>query len=77
MQRVRLCARPDCGAAAAATLTYRYADRTVWLDDLASTAAPAAHDLCAAHADGLRVPRGWTLEDRRNRRAGLPVAVAV
>jgi Protein of unknown function (DUF3499) len=31
-----------------------------------------AYDLCAAHADGLRVPRGWRLVDRRSggQRAG-------
>jgi hypothetical protein len=23
------------------------------------------HDLCERHADGLSVPRGWRLEDRR------------
>jgi hypothetical protein len=23
------------------------------------------HDLCDQHADGLVVPRGWQLEDRR------------
>jgi hypothetical protein len=25
------------------------------------------YDLCAAHADALRVPKGWALQDRRVR----------
>ncbi len=24
------------------------------------------HDLCRAHAEGLRVPRGWELHDERS-----------
>jgi hypothetical protein len=62
----------------AATLTYQYATRTAWLDDPAASADPAAYDLCANHAEGLRVPVGWKLDDRRGR-GGLfrvaPIAV--
>lgn len=76
MQRSRLCARPGCGAPAAATFSYRYATRTVWLDDLSPAPGPAGHDLCAAHADALRVPRGWTCEDRRSP-GRPPTAIAV
>jgi hypothetical protein len=76
MDRTRLCARPGCGAVAAATLSYRYATRTAWIDDLTATPDPAGHDLCPAHADGLRVPRGWTCEDRRAGRGVAPSAVA-
>src|SRR5690349_2184396 len=32
MSRTPRCARPGCGAAADATLSYDYASRTVWLD---------------------------------------------
>lgn len=35
------------------------------LDDLAAEAHPMVHDLCRAHAEGLRVPRGWELRDER------------
>ena len=65
-ERPRHCARPGCGSGATASLSYRYAERVAWLDDLSGEADPSIHDLCAAHADGLRVPVGWTLEDRRS-----------
>ena len=61
----RHCARPGCGRAAVATLSYDYANGSAWLDGLAPESHPMVHDLCAAHADGLRVPRGWCLDDRR------------
>ncbi len=35
------------------------------------------YDLCADHADGLRVPQGWALQDRRVRYpAALPQSIA-
>ncbi|HPU38592.1 MAG TPA: DUF3499 family protein [Microthrixaceae bacterium] len=61
----RSCARPGCGRPAVATLSYAYADGVVWLEDLVSEAHPMIHDLCAMHADGVRVPRGWELRDER------------
>ena len=68
---LRRCARPDCGEAAGATLSYDYQARTVWLDeDVAPD--PSRHDLCHAHAKRLRVPHGWRLIDRR-----VDVTVAV
>lgn len=65
MLRPRNCARPGCGEPAAATLTYHYAGRQVWLDDLDEEREPAAHDLCSGHSDGVTVPVGWALDDRR------------
>ena len=65
MSRPRLCARPGCGRPAACTLTYDYAERTVWLRPLAPERGGPASDLCATHADRLRAPRGWALDDRR------------
>jgi hypothetical protein len=62
----RACARPGCGETAAATFTYDYRARTTWLESLASDAHPMAYDLCKVHADALSVPRGWSLEDRRD-----------
>jgi hypothetical protein len=62
---MRTCARPGCNEAAGATLSYDYAARTVWLDHRALEDHPMSHDLCAAHADRLRVPVGWSLQDRR------------
>jgi len=61
----RLCARPGCDHAAVATLSYAYAESTVWLEDLAAEAHPMIHDLCAIHANTIRVPRGWDLCDQR------------
>lgn len=61
----RHCARPACNEVATATLSYDYAARTAWLDHAAPEGHPMNHDLCAAHADGLKVPVGWSLQDRR------------
>ena len=66
MERPRQCVRPTCSAPATASLTYQYASRTAWLDDLTDDREPTAYDLCSAHADGLRVPLGWAREDRRS-----------
>ncbi len=61
----RRCARPDCHGPASSTLSYDYVESTVWLDHLDDEPHPMSHDLCDSHADGLRVPRGWQLRDRR------------
>lgn len=50
---------------AAATLTYNYGSRTVWIDNLDEDTEPNAYDLCANHAESLRVPVGWERDDRR------------
>jgi hypothetical protein len=42
----RRCARPGCGQPADTTLSYDYAQRLVWLDDLHLDKSPANHDLC-------------------------------
>jgi hypothetical protein len=46
-------------------MTYDYAGRTAWVDDLAEVQAPAGYDLCTAHARTFSVPQGWTRSDRR------------
>jgi hypothetical protein len=61
----RHCAKPGCNVSATATLTYEYGNRVAWIERLADDAHPMTHDLCDRHADGLSVPRGWRLEDRR------------
>jgi hypothetical protein len=63
----RSCARPGCGEPAVATFAYDYAGSTVWLDDLATEPHPQIYDICRRHADGLTVPNGWGLVDRRGR----------
>ncbi len=46
-------------------MSYAYAERTVWVQDLAAEAHPMVHDLCDGHAADVRVPNGWSLEDQR------------
>jgi hypothetical protein len=62
----RLCSQTACSRPAAATMTYGYTARTAWLDELEDDRTPAGYDLCADHADRLRVPQGWELADRRH-----------
>jgi hypothetical protein len=40
-------------------MSYDYAARVVFVGRLASTPHPALYDLCAVHAENLRVPLGW------------------
>lgn len=54
-----MCSRSACREAAAATLTYVYADSTAVLGPLATYAEPHCYDLCLAHAERLTVPLGW------------------
>ena len=46
-------------------MSYDYASRTVWLDDLRAEADPNQYDLCPTHADKQSVPQGWNHTDRR------------
>jgi hypothetical protein len=55
----RQCSRTACSGGAIATLTYIYSDQTAVLGPLATYAEPHTYDLCAVHAEGLTVPRGW------------------
>jgi len=57
----RLCARPGCGAPAAATLRFQPTRREAWL--VALDEARTEGDLCARHAAGLVLPRGWQLHN--------------
>jgi hypothetical protein len=38
---------------------------TVWLEALVPP-GPGAGELCRRHADAMRVPKGWWLQDRRS-----------
>jgi Protein of unknown function (DUF3499) len=71
----RRCARPDCAGVAAASLSFDYRARTVWLDEGVEP-EPSRHDLCVVHASKLRVPHGWRLIDRRRRAAVVVPAPA-
>ena len=61
----RQCSRPGCAESAVATLTYQYARSVAWLDELSEVRDPHGYDLCERHAERLRVPHGWRLEERR------------
>lgn len=65
-QQLRTCRRTGCRWPAAASLSYRYATRQVWLVDLRPAPDPALYDLCPDHADTLTVPRGWDRVDERS-----------
>lgn len=72
------CARPGCGQPATALLRYDYATATVWLDVVVDDPRATTLGMCAVHADTLRVPLGWTCEDRRDSTPRLfrpPIAV--
>lgn len=73
----RKCARPGCPRHAVATLSYSYADSVVWVVELTAEAHPMVHDMCAQHADNLRVPRGWECRDRRLSRADSGVGAGM
>ena len=62
---LRSCSKTACRWPAAASLSYRYATRQVWLLDLAATRDPSLYDLCPHHADALVVPKGWDRVDDR------------
>jgi hypothetical protein len=57
----RRCSRTACPKVAIATLTYVYGDQTAVVGPLATYAEPHTYDLCADHAEGLTVPRGWEI----------------
>jgi len=46
-------------------LAYQYGQSLVWLDDLPGDRDPHLYDLCDRHANRMKVPAGWRLEDRR------------
>ncbi len=61
MAASRLCSKTGCRGRAVATLTYVYDDSTAVLGPLSTYAEPHTYDLCAQHAEGLTVPRGWVV----------------
>jgi hypothetical protein len=77
MKDARHCTRTGCAVAATATLSYWYANRTVWIDDLALAPHPNGYDLCTMHADSLSVPVGWDRQDRRDPTGAMRSSFAV
>jgi hypothetical protein len=50
---------------AVASCAFNYAGRLVWIASLERDPDPSWYDLCDTHVASLRVPKGWSLEDRR------------
>ena len=66
-----------CGVPAAAVLSFDYADRQIWLQDLEGAVDPGDIILCPVHADRRTPPVGWTLTDQRRPERHLFAAVSV
>ncbi len=62
---MRTCARMSCRDEPVATITLRYADRRVLIDELLPERDPNLLDLCLRHAGALTPPVGWLVEDAR------------
>lgn len=59
-------------------MTYDYTNRVVWLDAPGDRGdGGTSWGLCAGHAENLRVPRGWAIEDRRRSAAQFHPPIAV
>lgn len=79
----RLCERPGCSAPAEVSYGIDNAALLVWIDNRPLPERELAGRLCRRHADALSVPRGWSVDDRRQaipqlfRPADLPAAEPV
>ncbi len=61
----RYCERPGCSQPADAIYGMSSERLTVWLEPFDEVLAARVGVLCRRHADAMVVPRGWTLDDRR------------
>lgn len=66
MAETRSCSRTGCNRPAAASLSFRYETRQVWVTTLQARSG-TRYDLCGEHADTLTVPRGWHRKEERPR----------
>lgn len=79
----RLCERPGCSAHAEVSYGIDNSALLVWIDNRPIPERELAGRLCRRHADAISVPRGWTVDDRRQaipqlfRPSDLPVAEPV
>ncbi|MEO6126272.1 MAG: hypothetical protein ABIR32_21440 [Ilumatobacteraceae bacterium] len=68
----RLCERPGCSAPASVAYGMDGDQLLVWLEVVPDDGVPARMGVvCRRHADAMVVPRGWTLDDRRETRPRL------
>ena len=61
----RLCERPGCAGVAEVSYGMDNVTLTVWIDGNAVPERELAGRLCRRHANALTVPRGWSIDDRR------------
>lgn len=79
----RLCERPGCAAPAEVSYGIDNSALLVWVDNRPIPERELAGRLCRRHADAISVPRGWTVDDRRQavpqlfRQADMPQAEPV
>jgi len=62
----RLCERPGCAGLAEVSYGIDHVSLVVWVDNKAVSERELAGRLCRRHANALVVPRGWTIDDRRD-----------
>ena len=79
----KLCERPGCAAPAEVSYGIDNSALLVWVDNRPIPERELAGRLCRRHADAISVPRGWTIDDRRQavpqlfRQADMPQAEPV
>lgn len=61
----RLCERPGCSAPAEVSYGIDNSALLVWIDNRPLPERELAGRLCRRHADAISVPRGWSIDDRR------------
>lgn len=61
----KLCERPGCSESGAAVYGMVPEHLLFWIAPISGTATDDQNVLCLRHADAMSVPRGWTLDDRR------------
>jgi len=64
-----MCSKPGCAGRGTAILAYDYASRRAEITDALDDLSPHVYVLCTECAEKLRAPRGWVLDDTRNRPA--------
>lgn len=62
----RLCERPGCSEPGETAYGVVPEDLLFWISPLDDAPVAEPGLLCRRHADAMVVPRGWTLDDRRN-----------
>ncbi|MEI8322473.1 MAG: DUF3499 family protein [Actinomycetes bacterium] len=72
----RLCERPGCSAPAAVAYGFNTQLLAVWLNVFDPKEPFGTGILCRRHADALVVPRGWHIDDRREKIPRLFLAPA-